>query len=100
MIRASVVERGKNTKRINFALTGKFDEEEGFLMVTIYELIGKHRKLVYETLPVERSEPVNGRPGLFYFEKIEINSDMFETELLTAVQLEFELKRLKQSKRK
>jgi hypothetical protein len=100
MVRASVVERGKNSKRINFALTGKFDKEEGFLMVTIYELIGKHRKLVYETLPVERSVPVNGRPGLFFFEKIEINSDMFETELLSAVQLEFELKRVKQSKRK
>lgn len=100
IIRASVIEKNQKSKKISFALTGKFDSEDGFLMVTVYEVVGKHRKLIFETLPITKSVPINDRPGLFYFEKIEINTDIFETEFTTSVLLEFELKRVKYSKKK
>jgi hypothetical protein len=99
IVRASVVEKNRQTKNITFALTGKFDSEDGFLMVTVYEIIGKHRKWIFETLPITKSKPFNNRPGLFYFEKIEINTDIFEAELISDVILEFELKRVKYNKK-
>ena len=46
MVRASVVERSHKPMKITFALTGKFDSEKDFLMVSIYEIMGKNRKLI------------------------------------------------------
>ena len=91
--------RPKNAKRINFSLTGKFDNEKESLMITIYEIIGKTRKFLYETFPVSKSEPINNRPGLFYFERVEINTDSLETEFISTILLEFEIKRVKFDKK-
>ena len=99
IIRASVVEKGKNTKKLDFTLTGRFDSEEGLLMVTIYELDGKHRKPIYETVATSKSEPEFNRPGLFHFYNIEITTDEFENSMLSLVMLEFELKRIRINKK-
>lgn len=99
LIRASVVEKGKNTKKLDFTLTGRFDSEEGLLMVTIYEVVGKHRKAIYETAATSKSEPEFNRPGLFHFYNIEIITDVFENPMLAMVMLEFELKRIKYNKK-
>ena len=100
IVKASIMEKNPHSKSINFELVGKFTSEEGFLMVTVYEEIGNHRKLIFETTPIKKSIPQNGRTGLFYFDKVELNSSVFESEFLSTVVLEFELKRVKYHKGK
>jgi len=99
IVKAAITERHGSNKKISFALTGRFDTEEDFLMVEVFEVLGKKRNMVYETLPITKAESINSRPGLFYFDKIEVNSDVFQSETLNGVDLEFSLKRVKYNKK-
>lgn len=93
------MEKRELSKLLSFALTGRFDSEEDYLMVDIYEIVGKSRKLIYETLPTAKSTALNNRSGLFFFEQIEINTDIFDNKVLRSIVLEFELKRVKYNKK-
>ncbi|CAI2387430.1 unnamed protein product [Moneuplotes crassus] len=99
IVRASIVEKSHKPMKIEFDLNGMFHSESHHLMVSVYEILGTSKKLVFNTIPTTRSEPVNGRPGLFYFGKISMNSDIFEGEALGSVHLDFELKRVKYNKK-
>ena len=77
-----------NLKKIRFTIAGKY-EKKCATMITIYEIVGNHRKFIYETLPTSVDKVQN---SLHYFEPIEINSDCFEDEMISTKIIEFEVK--------
>lgn len=55
-------------------------------MLIIYEIVGNNRKFIYETTPVLSGNPKN----LLVFDTIEINTDVFEGNIISTKIIEIE----------
>lgn len=78
----------ENLKKIRFRVRGKF-KRKNKVLITIYEVVGNNRKFIYETAPMSHNSQ---DPTTLYYDPIEINTDVFEGDIITTKIIELEAK--------
>jgi hypothetical protein len=78
----------ENLKKIRFRVRGKY-KHKNKVLITISEILGGHRKLIYETSA--KSNDSND-PNTVYYDIIEINTDVFEQDIITTKIIELQAK--------
>jgi len=68
-------------------------------MISMYEVIGENKKFIYQTQLTGKTYKEENKE-LYYFNTVEINTDVFENNILTTKKIEFEIIRVKHEKNK